>query len=77
MTKKIAPTQSYLDMLESDLDVATLAFEQAKRSLYQHTATAKIGEAAFENARKACLETNAKKEKILVLIAKVRKELGK
>lgn len=77
MTKKIAPTDAYLQTLENDLEVVNMAFEQAKRSLYQQTATAKLGEPAFESARKACIETNTKREKILVEIAKVKKELGK
>lgn len=77
MTKKIEPTESYLRALEQDLATTIAAFEQAKRSLYQYTTTAKLGQPDFENARKACIETNKQREKIEVEIIKVKKALGK
>lgn len=77
MTKKIEPSEFYLKTLEEDLAVVVAAFEQAKRSLYRQTATAKLGQPEFETARLACLETNKQREKVESEIAKVKKALGK
>lgn len=76
MVKKTEPSPGYLSVLEQDLATARLAFDNAKKALYQHTATAKLGEPEFETARKACLETNKQIEKLEAEILKVRKALG-
>lgn len=75
MTRKVEPSQEYLDTLEVDLATARYAFGEAKNRLYIVTATAKLGQPEFETARKACLETNKAIEKLMAEIAIVRKAL--
>lgn len=76
MTKKVEPSQEYLETLEVDLATARYAFGEAKNRLYSVTATAKLGQPEFETARKACLETSKAIEKLQSEIAKVRKALA-
>ena len=75
MTKKIEPSEEYLSQLEEDLVIAIQVFGAAKRTLYQYTAIAKIGEPEFEKARKDCLDSNKAVEKLEVEILKVRRAL--
>ena len=75
MTKKIEPSEEYLSQLEEDLVNAFQVFAAAKRSLYQYTATAKLGEPEFEKARKDCLDSNKAVEKLETEIVKVKKAL--
>ena len=76
MTKKIEPSQEYLDMLEVDLATARYAFGEARARLYSVTATAKLGQPEFETARKACLETNKQVEKLNKEITTIRRALA-
>lgn len=75
MTKKIEPSQSYLDILEHDYQAAAQRFQVAKKTLYAVTATAKIGDPVFENARKTCLESNKDIVRLEAEIFKVKQAL--
>lgn len=77
MTKRIEPTQAYLEILESDLASAQSRFQVAKNLLYARVATAKLGEPEFEAARAACLESNKDIVRLDAEIIKVKKVLGK
>lgn len=75
MTKKIEPSQSYLEILEKDLAAAQARFNVAQKLLYERVATAKLGEPVFESARKACFESNKDITRLDEEIIKVRKAL--
>jgi hypothetical protein len=77
MTKKIEPSQAYLEILEKDLAAAQIRFNVAKKLLYERVAIAKLGEPEFESARKACLESNKDITRLDEEIIKVRKALAK
>jgi len=76
MATKRKATPEYLKELLENLEILNLELEEAKKGLFQHTETAKIGEPAFEVWRKKCLELTDNLYMTIQETARVKVELN-